>query len=520
MTTYYGSKDKAVQKYCGILKYIEQNYHDLYEAIDSLCLGGLFNPRGRGITFLLPDESSIRKIVSQTYGADPQQAVSAIKSLIIPVYFASPKDLLETKFDIINLAREKIIVDSKSSGDNIVLSDKVKISIDSNFTPLEGRRSMQVFKASGIPKGEPVGEKPKSIMRKPHFTTAKSTATGSADRETLEFYEGAGMFGGADDAGETVSRESLESIKSAGDMATICVAKIVKKASKKNDYTTIFAKGVVAIMEQIKSDKDIYFAALAMLDYTPIVSFFLLKSLCIHGIIPIEDFLIAVKFTKSDHRIKDLPKRYSDLFNESPIKSDVRSAINAKMSDIRKRLLRSAEKPDQAFIIAQITEMYNNPKDTLGYGYEAIYPAKLAKLYNDEPAIKRMHDEFRTLANIAILNYETSPVSIRELISTVVEFSHIGNDSTILLGTSTLSQLSSSVEQFFALCQFICSTFCFYMMVPQSEIETLSGIGNPSQSTPITICYVNWYVKQKKWWQRIGDKKHTFDHLIKPLCCD
>ena len=49
---------KKVKKFCRVTKFLQQTDKDLHQALDDLCLFGLFRTRGRGVTFLYPVDKS------------------------------------------------------------------------------------------------------------------------------------------------------------------------------------------------------------------------------------------------------------------------------------------------------------------------------------------------------------------------------------------------------------------------------------------------------------------------------
>ena len=84
---------KKVKKFCRVTKFLEQTDKDLYQALDDLCLFGLFRTRGRGVTFLYPTDKSYRKkIIDSAYSNTPEKAVDMIRSLVLLDYLPSPND--------------------------------------------------------------------------------------------------------------------------------------------------------------------------------------------------------------------------------------------------------------------------------------------------------------------------------------------------------------------------------------------------------------------------------------------
>lgn len=105
--------ERELKKFCRITKYLEtysKPSKALYQAIDDLCLFGLFTIRGKGITFLLPDEKIIKQIVNATYSDDQESAVKMIKTLVLLDYLPNAEDF--NRGNIANALHKELEVDS------------------------------------------------------------------------------------------------------------------------------------------------------------------------------------------------------------------------------------------------------------------------------------------------------------------------------------------------------------------------------------------------------------------------
>ena len=143
---------KKVKKFCRVTKFLEQTDKDLYQALDDLCLFGLFRTRGRGVTFLYPTDKSYRKkIIDHAYSNTPEKAVDMIKALVLLDYLPSPTDFKNKKDDIPNALHKKLEVDS-ADANGVKLKSGHKLEVDKSFAPLRAGEPVAVYKISG--KGE------------------------------------------------------------------------------------------------------------------------------------------------------------------------------------------------------------------------------------------------------------------------------------------------------------------------------------------------------------------------------
>jgi len=78
-------------KFCQILSWVEVQDSALADAIKHLCLTGIFHPRSRpGITFMYPKDKEFREeIVTKAFGEQAEEAVSLIESLVLLDVFRS-----------------------------------------------------------------------------------------------------------------------------------------------------------------------------------------------------------------------------------------------------------------------------------------------------------------------------------------------------------------------------------------------------------------------------------------------
>ena len=143
---------KKLKKFCGITKFIQQNDKDLHQALDDLCLFGLFRPRGRGVTFLYPSDKAYRKkIIDHAYSNNPEKAVDMVRALVLLDYLPSPADFKNKKDDISNALHKKLEVDSADAKE-VKLKSGHKLVIEATYKHLRDGDPVALYTMSG--KGE------------------------------------------------------------------------------------------------------------------------------------------------------------------------------------------------------------------------------------------------------------------------------------------------------------------------------------------------------------------------------
>jgi hypothetical protein len=143
---------KKVKKFCRITKFLEQTDKDLYQALDDLCLFGLFRTRGRGITFMYPTNKEYRKkILAHAYSNNPEKAVDMIRSLVLLDFLPTTADFKNKKDDIPNALHKKLEVLTTDSKE-VNLKSGHKLVVDKSFITLRDGEPVAVYKLSG--KGE------------------------------------------------------------------------------------------------------------------------------------------------------------------------------------------------------------------------------------------------------------------------------------------------------------------------------------------------------------------------------
>ena len=141
-----------LKKFCGLSKYVKTMDKDLYQALDDLCLLGLFNTRNRGVTFLFPSDKAYRKkIVNMAYSNTPEKAVDMFKALLLSDHLPKCDDFKKKQDDIPNFLRKKLDVTDVSST-AVKLKSGHKLELEKSYVSLRNGDQAAVYKLSG--KGE------------------------------------------------------------------------------------------------------------------------------------------------------------------------------------------------------------------------------------------------------------------------------------------------------------------------------------------------------------------------------
>jgi hypothetical protein len=135
-----------VKKFCSISKYIQQNDKEFYQALDDLCLFGLFRPRGNGVTFMYPDKDYRKKIVKEAYSDSPESAVEMVRNLVLLDFL--PNHLDFDKKTIATALHKKLEVESAEK-DHVTLKSKHKIVKETKFITLRNNDPVALYLLTG-----------------------------------------------------------------------------------------------------------------------------------------------------------------------------------------------------------------------------------------------------------------------------------------------------------------------------------------------------------------------------------
>lgn len=164
-----------VKKHCSILNYIRNVDKDFYELIQDLCIGRWFLPKKNslGLTFLRPDEKLSKKLIKEANGDNPEEVVSKIKAMVLPVCLSNLSDFSENKNNIPNLYKKKLPIVSVTNTE-VILDNDSKITVDKDFVKRKDVENIAVYIVNNeVPEG-------------------------TEDAEELNLKTGKGYTGGAD----------------------------------------------------------------------------------------------------------------------------------------------------------------------------------------------------------------------------------------------------------------------------------------------------------------------------------
>lgn len=164
---------KKVKKFCRVTKYLEQIDKALYQALDDLCLFGLFRTRGRGITFMYPTDKSYRtKIIDHAYSNNPEKAIEMVRALVLLDFLPKSSMFKSKQDDIPNALHNKLdVLDANDT--EVKLKSGHKLVLDTSFKTLRDDDNVAVYKLSG--NGELPTTGIKSNMK---YNNAKTTSGG------------------------------------------------------------------------------------------------------------------------------------------------------------------------------------------------------------------------------------------------------------------------------------------------------------------------------------------------------
>lgn len=131
----YGGAAKKQKKFPGVKEYLKFREPKLFEIIERSGAIGALVPRRRqtGLTFLMPDKKTIKKIDDFLHSDEAEKAMKIIFSLIIPMPLSTPQHWAKIKDDITNNLNKKIPV-KEVNKDHVVLEGSVKATINKDFT--------------------------------------------------------------------------------------------------------------------------------------------------------------------------------------------------------------------------------------------------------------------------------------------------------------------------------------------------------------------------------------------------
>ena len=132
------SKKKGqLTQHCRIFQWIEDRDPVFAEAFRHLCVEGALSPGATGVTFLYPEDAAYRQeIVDKAYSDDADKAVKMMEALIIPDLFTQSSDFNRRAVG----TRSGVALNVESVGDGCVTFAGGLTIVPAKFTPLGDRR--------------------------------------------------------------------------------------------------------------------------------------------------------------------------------------------------------------------------------------------------------------------------------------------------------------------------------------------------------------------------------------------
>jgi hypothetical protein len=457
------SKKKApTRKYCRIHQWVSDQDPKFANAIRELCLEGALSGGRSGVTFLYPKDEAYRaEIVEKAFSMDADKAVEMVNSLIIPMYLASGKDFSEQ--DIGSRGGVKFDVKSADSG-KVKLDGDVELTLSDDFVPLDNRQgSLAVWIVS---KGRPplTGAPFKAGAGRPKKTE------GGAERK----YHG--------------GREEL----ARGDRALLATAVEAAYgqsvlARTPNPY---LCKSVSLLNYLRLSRPELYGAVLPLIDYEPIVTFYiLLEPYKRTGeyILP-NDVLFGEGGWGGAEIYSDAVREYEAHFAAAPGAAGAdasavpaiyrdRAAVAAQVDQLRAQFARGSKPRDAPKIVCEMYATLAAQNSIAGLG--PILPAATLRIISG--AKKLWQDELRFHLHYTLRELRAAPFSASEFNSEVVQTlrnMRPGNNydrETSLTNPGDLQWNTSPSMELLLLNKFVNSTDFLYFAVPPSLVGDWGG---------------------------------------------
>lgn len=410
----------------------------------------VLTPRKSGLTFIIPESEIIDDIYKLAHGDNPEKAVTMIRTLCLPKYYKDFAAFDANKTKLTTLAGFQLDVENISP-DSITLSNGSKLKSESKFHPFESRSNIAIYNMSG---------------------SIPTTGTAVPKKEK------AGVSGGFDYSDKKKKKirfiASLEAQYRAGISSGV------------NPYLD----AVVSLLDYLEDDKAMQNAAVVLLDYDPIVSFYIL-----------------VNFPEliSDDDIDSWIDNYSKIFKP-------RTAYIAYIDSIKNRGLTLSSEESRAKIRDHIKQFrgsqLGNPvtKSTFPSKIREqaekwassnsvedvndVFPPALASIYSSKPSIKFLHDEFRNVASALMAGAKT-PADISEALVEISLYL-VGTRKGLQTLFSDAAKYSIGNELLYASAQFVCTTDYFYIPALSIEISNLDGADSGTDPSK-GLVYVNGF---------------------------
>ncbi len=331
-------------KYICLLSLIKHESPDLYNAINDLCLDGMFRSQRFKTTFLMPNSSVVSQIQSLIDDDKDVQAIDAIRSLMLKDHLAIGDFKKDARISTLQY-KPHVLADPESVGKQLNKYEKVLI------TTKEGAAVNVIYKYSGkdIPKTSP----------------SESMKGGSIP------LVGSGQPMKCDPSQEIICKITLELFNERAE-----------DASKTFDNFTKAVNGVLSILQSSNDDR--FDRAKFYLADNPILSWFFLtmpgRSDSLIKAQELEDF--EWRSASSDHQL-------IQLANSAHYDSSVCNSLLQKIKYHRTNLTKN--EGDKSSLIPLLHDVYKSMNETM------LSSGAIDKTLHDHINLKKLMDELRFL---------------------------------------------------------------------------------------------------------------------------
>lgn len=454
-------KKVKLTRQCRIFQWIEDQDPEFAEAIHYLCLEGALSPgsRSTGVTFLYPKDRAYRQeIVDKAYGEEADEAVKLVESLIIP-------DALRTAADfgrrpVGSKLGVKYAVES-AGGAKVQLAGGVELAPASDFRPRDDRAdrlAVWVVEKGRLPLS---GEDYRAPM-------AERRAKGGAARR------------GGNEGGE---RQALAAATEAD------FDRCMRRDGCREHHP--YLARVVSLLKYLRArSPEAYQRVLPVIDYDPVVSFYLLlEPFKARGEPLLPDALLfgAGAWNGAD-LYENAVAEYEEVFRGLPAQAAPdgayvfrdRAAVASQIDAIRQHF--ASLNPRQGPQLVQSAYATLAAQNTINGMGPVLPPDALAALSGSK---KLWQDELRFTLHEALQTLRGAPYepSTFARIARDLRTQWPGNDYAAEICLSNLADLQTNVaprQELFLLAKFVNSTDFLYLPAAPEAVGGAWGSMDPT----------------------------------------
>jgi hypothetical protein len=463
-----------------------------------------FSPHKNGITVLIPNtDAAIAEIHKDVFGNNPQAAVEKLRNLIIPKYFKSLDILAEASSkDVVKTlgGKQLKITKSKNSDGYIIEGTSVKLTPEPKFVTFTEATNMAAYGASGFM------ERTGGITSSRHLSGKRGKGKrGGDDYDDDDTSYGAaqggcgcavdGAYQGGCDClgGEDAFNDVTGGIFGGADLTPVMreKRKFIEYTEKqfKHGRVDIYADLVCSFLDYLRATgkDDQYWAAIALLDPHPIISFYIYMYLpgmmstiitddqiveWIHSRVPtINPYKSYLVYTGEIDRIPGVA--ISSFEQRQKLRKLIKEARAGIFADGVKKDLTPASIKGQSEVWAQ--------SNTVG-DISNVFPALLSAEYAKNPNYKLIIDEFRYSAGFLLRDAVDMMAAADAIDEISLYLVGISAKQLSLFGDITSQMIGN--ELLHAACMFLCSTDYFYIPETSQNYTKIDGAEATQQDNP------------------------------------